>query len=140
VKSILAWYLTAVPALHVGGAALASVIGTGVAAVLNLYAVAHHTGWRFRIVELVLLPGFCVALMAAAVKLSYRLFFSLAEPLFSARLACSAAVFPAIVMGIAVYSVALLLTGSLTRDELELIPRIGLRLAELAGRWKLLNK
>ncbi len=139
VKSILAWYLTAVPSLHVGGAALASVIGTGVAAVLNLYAVARHTGWRFRIGELVLLPGFCVAVMAAAVKLSYRLFFPLIEPLVSARMACSVAVFVAITIGVAVYSAALLLTGSLTRDELELIPRIGPRLAAFAGRWRFLK-
>lgn len=139
VKSILAWYLTAVPSLHVGGAALASVIGTGVAAVLNLYAVARHTGWRFRIGELVLLPGFCVAVMAAAVKLSYRFFFPLIEPLVSARMACSVAVFVAIIIGVAVYSAALLLTGSLTRDELELIPRIGPRLAAFAGRWRFLK-
>lgn len=49
VKAILAWYLTAVPSMHIGGAALATVIGTGVAAVLNLWAVAGQTGWRFRI-------------------------------------------------------------------------------------------
>ena len=139
VKSILAWYLTAVPTLHVGGAALASVIGTGVAAVLNLYAVARHTGWRFRIGELVLLPGFCVAVMAAAVSISYRFFFPLVEPLFPARAAYGAAVFAAIFIGIVVYSAALLLTGSLTRDELELVPRIGPRLVDLAERWRLLK-
>ncbi len=139
VKSILAWYLTAVPSLHVGGAALASVIGTGVAAVLNLYAVARHTGWRFRPGRLLLLPGFCVALMAVAVGLSYRFFFPLMESLVSARAASSAAVFAAIVIGIVFYSTALLLTGSLTRDELELVPRFGPRLVDLAERWRLLK-
>ena len=139
VKFILAWYLTAVPSLHVGGAALASVIGTGVAAVLNLYAVARHTGWRFRPGELLLLPGFCVALMAAAVGLGYRFFFPLMAGLVSARAASSAAVFVAIVVGILIYSMALLLTGSLTRDELELVPRFGPRLADLAERWRLLK-
>ncbi len=139
VKSVLAWYLTAVPSLHVGGAALASVIGTGVAAVLNLYAVARHTGWRFRVGELLLLPGFCVALMAAAVELSYRFFFPLMEGFASARTAYSAAVFVAIAVGIATYSAALLLTGSLSRDELELVPRFGPRLVVLAERWRLLK-
>lgn len=139
VKSILAWYLTAVPSLHIGGAALASVIGTGAAAVLNLYAVSRYTGWRFRIGELVLLPGFCVALLAAAVSSSYRLSFHLFETLLSARMACSAAVVVAIFLGVAVYGAALLLTGSLTRDELELLPRIGSRLVNLVERWKLLR-
>lgn len=139
VKAILAWYLTAVPALHIGGAALATVIGTGVAAVLNLYAVARHTGWRFRIGELALLPGFCVAVMAAAVSISYRYLFPLVEPLFSVRMAYGAAVFAAIFIGIVVYSAALLFTGSLARDELELVPHVGPRLVELAERWKLLK-
>lgn len=139
VKAILAWYLTAVPSLHIGGAALATVIGTGVAAVLNLYAVARHTGWRFRIGELVLLPGLSVAAMAAAVFLSYRFLVRLLEPLDSLAMANAVATLVAISLGIVVYSAALLLTGSLTRDELELVPRIGLRLVELAERWRLLR-
>ncbi len=139
VKSVLAWYLTAVPSLHVGGAALASVIGTGVAAVLNMYAVARHTGWRFRIGEQILVPGFCVAVMAAAVGVSYRFLFPLGEPLFSARMAYGGAALAAIIIGIVVYSAALLLTGSLTREELELVPRIGPRLVDLAERWRLLK-
>ena len=42
-------------------------------------------------------------------------------------------------LGIVIYGAALLLTGSLTRDELELVPRIGSRLVELAERWRLLR-
>jgi len=45
----------------------------------------------------------------------------------------------AILLGVLVYGAALLLTGSLTREELELVPRIGPRLAKLAERWKILR-
>lgn len=139
VKSVLAWFLTAVPALHVGGAALATVIGTAVAALLNLYMVARHTGWRFRAGELLLLPGLCVALMALAVRVGYRYLFPLFESILSMRMAYSAALLLVIGGGVAVYGFALLLTGCLTRKELELIPRFGPQLVNLAERWRLLK-
>ncbi|HHW74380.1 MAG TPA: polysaccharide biosynthesis protein [Firmicutes bacterium] len=139
VKSVLAWFLTAVPALHVGGAALATVIGTAVAALLNLYAVGRHTGWRFRAGELLLLPGFCVALMGLAVRVGYRFLFPLFESILSVRMAYSAALFLVIALGAAVYGLALLLSGALTREELELIPRVGPQLVDLAKRWRLLK-
>ncbi|HOB28607.1 MAG: polysaccharide biosynthesis protein [Dethiobacteria bacterium] len=138
VKAILAWYLTAIPSLHIGGAALGSVIGTGLAAVLNLYAVARYTGWRFRIGELVLLPGLSVVAMAAAVSLSYRFLISLAGSL-TPEMANGIATLGAIFIGIIIYGIALLFSGSLTRDEINLIPRIGPRLVELAERWRLLK-
>ncbi len=138
VKSVLAWFLTA-SVLHVGGAALATVFGTAVAALLNLYAVARHTGWRFRAGELLLLPGFCVALMGLAVRVGYRFLFPLFEPVLSTRMACSAALFLVIALGAAVYGLALLLSGALTREELELIPRVGPQLTSLAERWRLLR-
>jgi len=139
VKAALAWHLTAVPSLHIGGAALASVIGTAVAAVLNLWAVARATGWRFRPVELLLVPAFAVAAMSAAVSLSYRFFMGCLGPAYSFSLANGVATLAAIALGIIVYGLFLLLTGSLTREELELLPRIGPRLADLAERWKILR-
>ncbi len=139
VKAILAWYLTAVPSMHIGGAALATVIGTGVAAVLNLWAVAGQTGWRFRIGELVITPGLSVTAMSAAVSLSYRFLARFLEPAYSLSMANGVATLAAILLGVLVYGAALLLTGSLTREELELVPRIGPRLAKLAERWKILR-
>ena len=106
---------------------------------LNLYAVARHTGWRFRAGELLLLPGFCVALMGLAVRVGYRFLFPLFEPVLSTRMACSAALFLVIALGAAVYGLALLLSGALTREELELIPRVGPQLTSLAERWRLLR-
>jgi len=54
-------------------------------------------------------------------------------------MACSAALFLVIALGAAVYGLALLLSGALTREELELIPRVGPQLTSLAERWRLLR-
>ena len=138
-KAVLAWYLTALPSLHIGGAALATVIGTSLAALLNLFAVARHSGWRFRFGELVLLPGLSTAAMAAAVSLSYRLLVRLADSFLPPGLANGLATLGAIFAGVAVYGASLLLSGSLTREELELVPRMGPHLVRVAERWRLLK-
>ncbi|NLA04542.1 MAG: polysaccharide biosynthesis protein [Firmicutes bacterium] len=138
-KAALAWYLTAIPSLHIGGAALGSVIGTSLAALLNLYAVARQAGWRFRFGELVLLPGLSTAAMAAAVSLGYRFLVRLAGSSLTPGFAGGFATLGAIFAGVVVYSVSLLLSGSLTREELELVPRIGPQLVRVAERWRLLR-
>ena len=138
-KAALAWHLTAVPSLHIGGAALGSVIGTSLAALLNLFAVARQAGWRFRFGELVLLPGLSTAAMAAAVSLGYRLLERLVSSSLTPGFANGFATLGAIFAGVVVYSASLLLSGSLTREELELVPRIGPQLVRAAERWRLLR-
>ena len=108
----------------------------GLAAVLNLYAVARYTGWR-SIGELVLLrvsPWW----RWLQPYLSYRFLISLAGSL-TPEMANGIATLGAIFIGIIIYGIALLFSGSLTRDEINLIPRIGPRLVELAERWRLLK-
>ena len=45
VKTAVTWMLTALPELHVRGAAVATVLGFGVAALLNVYQVQQLTEW-----------------------------------------------------------------------------------------------
>ena len=140
VKTVLAWYLTAVPALHVGGAAFASVAGMGVAAVLNLYYVARYTGWRFKIGELLLLPGLAAAVMAAAVYLAGGMAARFAGPYLSPSMTNGVATLSAIFIGIVVYGLGLLVTGGLRGDELALVPRLGPHLVRIASRLRLLRR
>ncbi len=135
VKIILAWFLTAIPALNVGGAAVATVAGLAVAAVLNLLHVARYTGWRGRWRELVLLPVLSVSAMSLVVILVYNLAYRLAAPYLSPGMQNGAATFAAIVAGAAAYGACILLSGSLSREELQMIPFIGARLAALADRF-----
>ncbi len=136
VKTLFAWYLTAVPELNVGGAALASVIGIGVAAALNLYHVSRFTGWRGNFREVLLLPGLSVVAMSIIVYGAYGGIARYGEPFLSAGRLNAAAVLLAIIAGILVYSLVLFLTGGLSREELNMVPLIGPRLAALARRFR----
>ncbi len=139
VKIVLAWYLTAIPALNVGGAALASLIGIGVAAALNLNYVARFTGWRGRPKELIALPLIATAIMGLFVLISYRAIIFFGESHFSGGLLNGLAVLTAIASGIALYSLALLLLGSIRREELQQLPFLGARLAKFFERLGLLK-
>ncbi len=139
VKIAFTWFLTANPSLNVGGAALASVIGIGVAAVLNLYHVYRLTGWSGRFRELVLLPGFAVIVMSVFVYLSYKGIYKLAGPLMSAGSLNALATLGAIMIGMISYGLALLLSGGLSREELLMIPLIGSRLLNMVERMGLMR-
>ncbi len=139
VKTVLAWYLTAIPELNIGGAALASVVGIGVAATLNLIFVARSTGWRVRAAEIIFLPMLAVAAMSLVVYATYAGFSHYAEPFLAAGRLNGLATLLAIFLGMLVYGLVLLLTGGLSREELLMVPVIGARLERLAGRLKLLR-
>lgn len=139
VKTILAWFLTELPELNVGGAALASVIGIGVAAGLNIYHVNRFTGWRGSLRELLLLPGIAVLAMSVFVYATYSLINNFAEPLMSAGWLNAVATLLAILIGIAVYGLILLVIGGLSKEELKMIPFVGLHLAAFARRFRLIK-
>lgn len=139
VKIVFTWFLTAIPSLNVGGAALASVIGIGVAAVLNLYHVYRFTGWRGNSRELLFLPGFAAIVMSVFVCLTYNGIYRFADPLLSAGSLNAFASLGAIMIGIIVYGLVLLFSGGLSREELLMIPLIGSRLLNLAERLGLMR-
>lgn len=131
VKTILAWFLTAVPALNVGGAALASIVGIGFAALLNLYNVHRFTGWRINRRLLVYLPALATAIMSFFVYLTYRWITIYGEQVLSAGLLNGLATLAAIAIGIVVYLAAIIIFGVLKREELQIIPIIGTRLRRI---------
>jgi stage V sporulation protein B len=139
VKTVFAWYLTAIPALNVGGAALASVIGLTVAAILNLNHVRRYSGWRVDWRELVFLPLIATALMSVVVYFSYGGVMHLGRDLLSAGRLNALAVLIAILIGIAVFGISLLLLGGIKREELQMVPYIGQPLAKILSRFKLLR-
>ena len=136
VKTILAWYLTAIPSLNVGGAALASVVGIGVAALLNIYYVARYTGWRGNLRELLILPGLAVGAMSVVVYCSFIWINHFAGPYLSAGRLNGLATLVAIALGLLIYGLILLLSGSLNKEELRMVPLVGLKLAALADRLR----
>ena len=59
--------LTALPELHVRGAAVATVLGFGVAALLNVYQVQQLTGMALQPLETIFKPLLAAAVMGAGV-------------------------------------------------------------------------
>ncbi len=139
VKIVFAWYLTPIPALNVGGAAIASIIGIGVAAALNLNYVARATGWRGNAKALIILPLGAAAVMGLSVFICYRAVVFFGESLLSSGLLNAIAVLMAIFIGALVYSLALLLLGALKREELQQVPHLGARLTVFFERLGLLK-
>lgn len=133
-KLVLSWFLTAVPTLHIGGAAFATVMGFLLASVLNLRRVAYLTGWRFGIKDQLLKPMAAAIPMAVAVKLGYGMALGWFEAFFSLRLAQAAALVLAILSGMIIYVGLLFLLKGVREEDLQSIPRLGPPLVKLARR------
>lgn len=140
VKLILSWFLTAHPALHVGGAALSTIVGFSLSSFLNLHKVAQLTGWRPRVGDLLIKPLLSAFIMAWGVSLSYRLLLGLLDGFFSLRLAQALGLPPAILLGLFIYTAALLLLGGVREEDLRAIPRLGPPLLRWTRRLKLLRE
>lgn len=140
VKTVLAWYLTPIEHLDIGGAALASVAGMGLAAGLNLYYVARYAGRPIRPVDMLLIPGMAVVLMSVTVHTMFNLMLNYTNLYLTPGSANAVSTLAAIMLGILVYGLALLLAGGLTREELLLMPVFGRRIVWLADKLRLLRK
>ncbi|NRF94726.1 polysaccharide biosynthesis protein [Paenibacillus frigoriresistens] len=125
------------PRWGIDGAALSAVIAYAAAAGLNLVQLRRCTGARFALRPYAVSPALGVGLMGgclAALQL-------LAMPAAAAwhvpeRLSASAIALVGVVGGAAVYALALLRSGSISREELRLMPELDRKLAPvLAKLW-----
>ncbi len=141
-KVVFNWYLIGIPALNIRGAALASVIGFSVAALLNLYQVWRLTGVGLSFPHITK-PAFAVVFMGLAARLTYvhSLKFFLGDVLmvFSPGQANALATFTAVAAGMVSYALSLLILGALSREDLQVIPGIGSRILPLLDKFKLLK-
>lgn len=138
VKTILTWHLTALPALHINGAALSTVAGFGVASLLNLYRVQALTGMALRPLESLGKPLFASLGMAVAVLVIYSPLAAL-YPVLGSSLAHMTATLGAVLAGMLVFGLLLLLVGGIRRNELLLLPQIGRPLVRFLEKLHLLR-
>lgn len=139
VKVALSWFLTAMPELHIGGAAFSTLAGFSLSSYLNLRRVGKLTGWRFNVSELIFKPLLAAFLMSWSVFLCYSLLSGLFEGLLSQRLAQAGGLAFAIGLGVIVYGAVLLLLGGVREEDLRAIPRLGPLLLRWARRFRLLR-
>ena len=124
VKVFLSWTLTAIPALGIKGAAMATVVDFGLAAVLNMIFIYKYTGFALSFSG-VFKPAVSAAAMGAAVYGVITLAVSWG----------AWAILAAIAVAVPVYGGVLLAVGGMGKDDLESLPFIGHRL--LAAGQKL---
>lgn len=124
VKVFLSWTLTAIPTLGIKGAAMATVVDFGLAAVLNMIFIYKYTGFALSFSGL-FKPAVSAAAMGAAVYGVITLAVSWG----------AWAILAAIAVAVPVYGGVLLAVGGIGKDDLESLPFIGHRL--LAAGQKL---
>ncbi|SMO80941.1 putative polysaccharide biosynthesis protein [Melghirimyces algeriensis] len=127
-----------VPPLGIQGAAIATVVGYGAAAALNLMALRRRMGSLFRLGSAKLPLAGAVFLMGGAVWLTVQGVLWLVQD-WGLRLSMSVASISGVLMGGIVYSSALLLMKVIQRQELERVPKVGTRLIPILERLRLLK-
>lgn len=140
VKTVLSWFLTSLPFLHVGGAAIASVAGFLLAAVMNLRQVSALSGWFLRKGELIARPMLAVLVMLAGVVFISNLTMALLQGHFGERIVSLLVTLGGISVGVVLYSAMLFVTGSIKEEDLHMIPRFGSRLIAVADKLHLLRR
>lgn len=139
VKLVLTWILTVQPAWHIQGAALATVAGFAVAALLNVHKVIVYTGLPLRPADTLVKPGLATLGMSAVLPLSLGWLETGLGRAGLARAGELATLF-SVAAGVVVYAALLLLLGVVRRADLEMVPRFGSRLATAAEKLRLLRR
>ncbi len=120
-KGVLGWFLAAVPALNIRGAALSSVVGFLVASGLNVYEVNRLVGFTIDWPATVLKPLAASAIMGGLLYLI--------SPRLVSGLGMNLGALVAVGIGGFVYGLALLVTGGIRERDFAFLPVIGARLA-----------
>lgn len=125
-KILITYTLTGIPFINVSGAAVGTVCAYVTAAVLNLVSVRRYTGARLDIFQILVKPVMSSAVMGVAAWLSYRIISGFAGNAVSSVVS--------IFVGVIVYALMVIVTQTLTIDELEAVQGGG-KLAKMAGKF-----
>jgi polysaccharide transporter, PST family len=131
--------LVLIPKFGIEGAAMATVISYLFAAMLNIIALVRHLHATVRWRTWVLQPLLATFIMFAFTYATSRQWERFTGPITS-RANAGFATMGMLSVGIVVYVVALLSTGSLTSEELSSIPKLGPKLVQWCRRLGLLRE
>ncbi|MFN2340160.1 MAG: oligosaccharide flippase family protein [Halanaerobium sp.] len=138
-NAVINYFLTAHPAFGIKGAALGTVSGFFIAALLNLLYVKKWTDFDFSFSKFFLKPVIAVLIMGLTVKSSQHFVLKITTDytLFSQHLL---SIFAAIIAAVIVYFLALIFLKEIEYCDLILIPVFGKKIARLLIKYKLLEK
>lgn len=115
VKIVLTYILVGMPTLNVKGAALSTIAAYLTAAVLNYIDLNKYTDINVSILKVTVRPFIASAIMGSIVFGVYTMGFGI--------LGMKLAALISILVGIAVYAIALPVTGTITGKDMELLPK-----------------
>ena len=128
VKAVVSYILLGIPAVNINGAAFGSVLAYVTAGILNYRALKKYADVSLDVKSIFIRPLIAALIMGAAAIVSYKLLFMITS-------SNSISTLIAILIAAAVYFVMAFLTGAVTKDEIELIPK-GDLIYRLAVRLK----
>lgn len=125
-KITLTYVLTGIPAINVKGAAISTVTAYAVAATLDFYYVIKMANADIDLKKILLKPLMSSLGMAAVAKLGYMA--------MSSVMPDKLATVGAVGLGVVVYGVLLIVTGTITKEDLAMFSKGG-RIAGKLGRF-----
>jgi stage V sporulation protein B len=144
IKVVINYLLTAIPSINILGPALGTIVAFAVASLLNYRSIVKFAGGGISLMDTFVKPALNSIAMGVAVFILYPPIYRGVKTLVGAftdseRLLIGCAVIIVIILALAVYGAASLVTGSITRTELELVPGVGGKLANFLTRLKVLR-
>ena len=131
VKLVITFLLVRIPGVNVVGAAIGTVSCYAIAALLNLFMVRKYIKFTSRLRDILLKPALAALLMAFSVRIIYNFVLVRIGDTHDSLIVAMAA-------GVLIYLATLLLTGSINREDLELVP-VGRKLGRFLHKMKLLK-
>ncbi len=131
VKVFLTYTLTGIRSINVKGAAISTVIAYLIAALLDLIAVRKYTRLKFDVKEIFVKPFISSVGMAVVAKLIHIVFINVIGDRLSTIIA--------IIIAAMTYFILLIITGSLTYEDFNLLPH-GDKIANKLIKMKLLKR
>lgn len=131
-KLVVSFALTGMPAYGIRGAALGTVAAFAVAGLLNVAALVRMLGLSVDVMNTIVKPAAGVVAMAVSARAAYG-------GVYRATGSNTIGSLVAIGVAVAVYGLALLITGVVGRHELEVFPG-GKRITKVLERLKLLRR
>ncbi|TCU68898.1 stage V sporulation protein B [Tissierella praeacuta] len=130
VKIILSYTLTIIPSINIYGAAISTVVAFGIATVLDLISVIKYAKIRLSVKDIFIKPFIASFGMAIAAFGSYIFLMDIIRP--------KLATIVSILIGAILYGLLLIVTGSITEEDLILLPK-GDKIGKKINKFKLIK-
>ncbi len=141
-KVAINYFLTGIPAINIKGPALGTVVSYLVSSSLNVYILFSAIGLAFSFKEFVFKPLITSGGMGLVVYVSYPVFKNLVNTYSvfqQEQMVVAMSTLLSVAIGVMVYGILLLVTGTITKKELQSIPKVGNLLVKILSKFKLLR-